>query len=228
MKTIQLFILILLASLLSSCLENHKKPIINIENGKVGMIGYGSLISKQSMESTLLRKYQDSVYLVHLEGFQREWNFVWSNYDTSYSEDDLKYDGFYIREKDTIPFEKIIFLNIMAQKESSMNCVLYFIAPEELIGFDKRELGYERIDVTNLIKEYNFQGGKVYAYKATPNYIYDSDSDYKNSIIEKSYINLVTEACDSIGSYYRQEYEASTKPFDPDLLADKIIWKKVR
>ncbi len=150
----------------------------------VGMVGYGSLISVQSTERTLGRKYIDSIYLVHLEGFQREWNYVGSNNDSLLPKESLKYDGFYI--KDTIPFDKRIFLNIMAKKKSTMSCVLSFITPEELEGFDRREIGYERIDITNIIKEYNFKGGKVYVYKALPNYIYDLD-----------------------------------------LLAEKIIWKKV-
>jgi len=61
--------------LLLTCNNIEKKPTIKIDKGLVGMIGFGSLMSLQSMESTLQRKYDDSIYLVHLQGFQREWNW---------------------------------------------------------------------------------------------------------------------------------------------------------
>lgn len=226
MKIDQFLYLLLLFTFLSSCNISEKKATIFIKDGKVGMIGYGSLISLNSMENTLGRKYKDSIYLVHLEGFKRQWNYVSSNKDTLLPKEYLNYDGYYIRNQDTIPFEKTVFLNIMNEKGSSLNCVLYFISEEELKEFDQREIGYERIDVTNMIKEFNVQGGKTYAYKALPNYTFNENYDKDISIIEKSYLDLVTEACDSIGSYYRKEYEETTVAPNPELVAP-VIWKKI-
>lgn len=225
MKIKEFLYLGLIFQLLLSCNTSEKRTIV-AKPGEVGMIGYGSLISLQSMERTLGRKYSDSIYLVHLEGFQREWNYVSYNNDSLLPKEYLEYEGYYKHKTDTIPFKKTIFLNIMNEKESSINCVLYFISSQELKDFDKREIGYERIDVTNRIKEFNIQGGKVYAYKALPNYTFDENSDKQISIISKSYIDLVTEACDSIGRYYRKEYEETTIPPNPDLIAP-VIWKKI-
>ena len=220
-------VLLVLILLLVNCYKAEKKQKIKIEKGKVGIIGYGSMMSLKSMESTIKEKYQDSIYLVHLLGYQREWNYGIYNYDTIWSEEDLKYDGFFVQNKDTLLFEKTIYLNIVPQKDSRMNCVLYFISSEKLKRFDEREKGYKRIDVSNMIEEYDFQSAKVYAYKALPNYVYHAESDKKISIIEKRYVDLVTAACDSIGLDFRREYEASTKSFNPDMVA-KVLWKKVR
>jgi len=108
-----------------------------------------------------------------------------------------------------------------------MNCVLYFITPDELTGFDEREIGYERIDVTDKIKEYDFKKGKVYAYKAKSEQVYKPEMNKNNSIIRQSYFDLVINACDSIGKNFRKEYYESTKPINPDMIAH-IIGKKVR
>lgn len=108
-----------------------------------------------------------------------------------------------------------------------MNCVLYFITPDELAGFDEREIGYERIDITNKIEEFDFKEGKVYAYKAKSEYIYGPQLDRENSLIRQSYVDLVKNACDSIGIDFRKEFEESTIQYDPELVAP-VIWKKVR
>lgn len=70
-------------------------------------------------------------------------------------------DGYYIRNQDSISFEKTVFLNVMNENKSSLNCVLYLISAQELKKFDRRVIGYERIDITNTIKEFNIQGGKI-------------------------------------------------------------------
>ncbi|HCM75591.1 MAG TPA: hypothetical protein DIS90_04375 [Cytophagales bacterium] len=208
-----------------SCQSTPEKPEIEIESGKVGMIGYGSLISFNETEATLGRKYEDSVYLVHLEGYQREWSYVGSNKDSLQPKEFFDYDGFYIKNTDTLSFEKIIFLNIAAKEGGSVNAVLYFISENELAQFDERELGYERIDVSNNLREYSIKNGKVYAYKALPDNTYVAERDQNVSKIDKSYVDLVINACDSIGADFRKEYDASTLPFHPDLMAEVFFIK---
>uniref|UniRef100_UPI004047CCB9 hypothetical protein n=1 Tax=Mariniflexile sp. TaxID=1979402 RepID=UPI004047CCB9 len=86
---------------------------------------------------------------------------------------------------------------------------------------------YERIDVTEKITEYNFEGGKVYAYKATPEYVHDSKKTKGITVIPQDYLDLVTKACDSIGFDFRQEYDATTSTSNLELAAP-VVWKKVR
>lgn len=213
--------------LLMGCEKSSNKRTIVIEKGKVGMIGFGSLMSLNRTEEVFKHSYTDSIYLVHLEGFQRSWDFVASNDDKGYTTEELKNDGYYIRDNDTLPFDKSIYLNITAQKGSAMNCVLYMVTEEEIKDIDLYEFGYERIDVSEKITEYNFKGGKVYAYKATPEYVYDSEKTKGVTIIPQDYVDLVTKACDSIGFDFRKEYDATTSPLNLELAAP-VIWKKVR
>ncbi|GGZ81331.1 hypothetical protein [Algibacter mikhailovii] len=213
--------------LFSSCDKQSNKKTIVIEKGKVGMIGFGSLISLNRTEEVFKHKYTDSIYLVHLEGYQRSWDFVTSNYDKGYTEEELKHDGYYIRDNDTLIFDNSIYLNITEQKGSTMNCVLYLVTEKEIKDMDLYEFGYERIDVSDKIKEYDFEGGKVYAYKATPEYLYDSKKIKGVTVIQQDYLDLVTKACDSIGLDFRKEYDETTSPLNLELVAP-VIWKKAR
>ena len=199
-------ILVLIALLFVSCDKKASKTVINIDDNKIGMIGYGSLMSKSSMERTLNRPYNDSVYIVHLQNYQRAWNHVRSM-------DGLPNDLFYINKKDTIPFKNELALNIEESENDRMNCVLFFITPEELAEFDKREFGYKRIDVTDKIEEFEIRGTKVYAYQAEENHTYEYQKD-DNTFLPDFYVNTVINACDSIGKVFREEFESSTKPYD--------------
>ena len=209
-----------------SCNNPPTKPTIRIEDGKVGMIGFGSLVSLNMTEEVFNHEYTDSIYLVHLEGYQRTWDFVASNYDSGYIEGEPKYAGFYIQGNDTLIFDNSIYLNITEKNGSSMNCVLYLVTEEEIKDMDVFEFGYKRIDVTENITEYNFEGGKVYAYMAEPDYLYDSTKTKGITKIHQDYVDLVLNACDSIGPDFRKEFEASTIPFNPELVAP-VIWKEV-
>jgi len=221
-----LFILILLST---SCFT-QKKDNITIPEGLVGMIGYGSLISINSMEQTLGHKYLDSAYMVHLKGFVRSWTcFRPFNDPKAIPSNYPKYSGFILQNNDSIPFDGIVNLNIELKKRSKMNCVLYLISNEDLMKFDKREVGYERTDVTDRIEEYNITDGKVYVYQQPPEYYDKTSLNLSRYILIKDYIDLITKACDGIGENFRNEFDRSTlSPTSQIVQADKIAWRIVK
>ncbi|MDX1769036.1 MAG: gamma-glutamylcyclotransferase family protein [Arenibacter troitsensis] len=203
-----------------------KKSTIKIQEGKVGMIGYGMLSSLESLEEILGRKYQDPIYWIHLRGLQRAWNFVAPNNDPNFPAEYIKYESFRLKDNSTITYEKSIFLNIMENKDVRLNCTLYFVTNEELALFDEFELGYTRIDVTDRIEEYHVENGNVYAYKALPTYEYDAINDKDKSIIEKDYLDIVMASYEKMGSEHKLQFELSTVPHDPNLVVT-VIHKKV-
>lgn len=203
------------------------KSTIKIQEGKVGMIGYGMLSSLESLEEILGRKYEDPIYWIHLIGLQRAWNFVAPNNDPNFPAEYINYESFYLKNNSAIPYEKSIFLNIIENKDIRLNCTLYFLTHEELALFDQFELGYTRIDVTDRVEEYNFENGRVYAYKALPEYEYDDINDGDKSIIEKRYLDLVLASYDKLGKEHKLEFEQSTLPHDPKLVAP-VIHRKIR
>ncbi|MEG3656727.1 hypothetical protein V5097_04885 [Arenibacter palladensis] len=200
----------------------NKKSTIKIQEGKVGMIGYGMLSSLKSVEEVLGRKYQDSIYLVHLNGLQRAWNFVAPNNDPNFPAEYINYESHSIDNNSKMTYEKSIFLNIIENKDIRLNCTLYFVTPEELALFDEFELGYTRIDVTDRVEEYNFENGIIYAYKALPSNEFNPERDRDNSIVEKGYLDLVLASYDTLGIMYRKEFDNSTIPPDPNLVVTVI------
>ena len=229
MKTLKtIIILALILPLISTSCLTGKKKTIEIKEGLVGMIGYGSLMSLKSFEQTLGHKYTDSIYQVHLNDYLREWSyFLPINDPQSNSKNDLKYYGFILQNTDSIPFDGIINLNISLKKKSKINCILYLITPDDLIKFDKREIDYQKVDVTNKIEEYSFKAGKVYAYEHIPDPQFKFDET--KYILIKDYVDLITKACDSIGMNFRKEFDNSTMPYTGQIVPyQKIIWKQAK
>jgi hypothetical protein len=229
MKTLKtIFILALILPLISTSCLTSKKKTIEIREGLVGIIGYGSLMSLKSFEQTLGHKYTDSIYQVHLNDYSREWSYFRPiNDPKSSSTNAVKYYGYIVQNADSIPFDGIINLNISLKEKSKMNCILYLITTDELINFDRREFGYQRVDVTDKVDEYSIQGGKVYVYVHIPDPLVKIDET--KYILIKDLMDLITNACDSIGANFRNEYDDSTIPYTGTgqiVSGRNITWKQ--
>jgi hypothetical protein len=223
------FFALILLLFSTSCMIEKGKGTIEIKEGLVGMIGYGSLMSLQSMEQTLGHKYTDSAYQVHVVDCIRGWTYFRPINDPQVtSTEGFKYYGFLLQNNDSIPFDGMVNLNIGTKNGSRMNCILYLITQEDLNKFDKREIGYQKVDVTDKIEEYNINGGKVYVYEHVPDQR-ESSFDGKSYILVKEYVDLITQACDTIGKDFRAEFDKSTTPPTSQIVSSKkIVWKKVR
>lgn len=192
------------------------------------MIGYGSLMSLKSMEQSLGHEYTDSIYQVHLKGFIRAWtSYGLFNDPKAVDPDYPRFYGIILQNNDSISFDGIVQLNVENKRKSQINCILYLISEEELVNFDKREYGYERIDVTDKIDEYNITGGRVYVYQQPPGYYDKALLDKGRFVLVKEYIDMITAACDEIGKDFRIEFDKSTlSPVSQIVSSKKIAWKK--
>jgi hypothetical protein len=216
--------------LLSAYCIAQQKDTIKIQEGFAGMVGYGSLMSLKSMESTLGHKYSDSSYLIHLKGFIRAWtSYRPLNDPIPNNPKAPQFYGFILQNNDSIPFDGIVQLNVESQEDSKINCILYLLSKEDLIKFDKREIGYERIDVTDRVEEYNILGGKVYVYQQAPHYYDKSTLNLTKYILIEDYVNMITQTCDGFGENFRTEFEKSTlQPSSQVVPSQKIAWKIVK
>jgi hypothetical protein len=121
----------------------------------------------------------------------------------------------------------MVNLNIYPEKNGSMNCMLYVLSEEDLLKVDKRERGYQRIDVTDRIGEYEFSGGRVHIYEGLPEHPATAAADAEKYILIKEYVDQVTAACDGMGKEFRAEFESSTRPVAyPVVSFQAIIWEK--
>jgi len=207
-----------------------RKSILEIPEGSVGIITYGSLISLPSMEETLWHKYNGPIYEVHLEGYERLWTCVRPfNDPQAIAAGAKKIDAYFLRDTERVPISGAAELNIYPEKKGRINGILYLITNEELLSLDKRERGYRRVDVTDKIEEFSFRGGRVYVYEGLPGSPLASFADKGTYILIKEFLDLVTGACDVRGKDFRDEFDKSTKPHAFPVLSYKnIVWEKAK
>jgi hypothetical protein len=140
-----------------------------------------------------------------------------------------KFYGFILQNNDSIPFDGIVQLNIESKENSKINCIMYLISEEDLIKFDKREVGYERIDVTDRVEEFTITDGKVYVYLQAPNYYDKTKLNLAKFILIEDYVNMITKACDGMGENFRIEFDRSTvKPSSQVVPSQKVAWRIVK
>ena len=131
------------------------------------------------------------------------------------------------REKKRVPIAGTAELNISAKKGGRINAILYVISQEDLANLDKREWGYQRVDVTDKIEEFRFRGGKVYVYEGLPGQPAGSLTDNSVYILIKEFRDMVTGTCDAVGKSFRDEFDSSTRPCTFDIVSYKdIIWEE--
>lgn len=82
MRKVYLLTLFLTSVILAFGQTSSNKERLFIPNGKVALIGYGSLMSVASMERTLGHTYTDKFIPIHINGYERVWNFAVPNNGT--------------------------------------------------------------------------------------------------------------------------------------------------
>jgi predicted methyltransferase len=104
--------------------------------------------------------------------------------------------------------------------------VLYIVPKTDLTTYDSWELGYERIEVTDLINDYNIEGGAVFAYRALPDFVIEPEKDFKKNIIELNYSMIIHDAFDFWGKEFEAEYKKSTESIDTSIIKEsqKMQW----
>jgi hypothetical protein len=211
--------------LLFGC-QNSKKTF-KIPDGYVGMFGYGSLTSKNFIETGLLdSSYDGPFFSAHLKGYKRSWTFSWPADIPFPSSDDNYYKDFLLIDGDTIYPKYLHYLNIREYQNSTVNGVIYIVPKADLPTYDSWELGYERFDVSDNITDYSIEGGPVFAYKALPDFEKEPTSDYTWNIIEQSYLNIIQEAFDYWGKEFEVEFKNSTEAIDSAIIRtnQKVLW----
>ncbi|MEM9078489.1 MAG: hypothetical protein AAGC43_15710 [Bacteroidota bacterium] len=215
MRVIVFFLFVF--GLLASCQPN-KKTSIEIPEGKVGLIGYGSLTSSKQMAAQLGKPYIGGVEVIHLEGYQRTW--------TATTPNTLEFPpvGFLVKcsyAGDSIFPKWGSALNIRKNDSVSINCCFFIIDEEDLEPIDKTEKGYQRIEVTNNIREFSVSNGKVWAYQAIPEFTKIPKTDEpENYIVAKLYLDFLEAGFSELGESYREEFYRTTLPVPEEIVLD--------
>lgn len=200
----------------TSCTDRQPEiKEIKIEPDEVGIIGYGSLTSVKSMESSLGREYKGIFEVTRLKGWKRKWNVFMPN--------EGEHKKFYYLEKDSAVFPKrIIYLNIEKDPDSFLNCCLFVIKKDDLLKFDQREWIYSKEDVSDNLENIKIVGGKVYAYVALDQFILKEPTSKNEAAIRKTYLDILDAAFLDLGESYKKEFYKTTEAF-PDSIVVKDL-----
>ena len=221
MTKIKLLCFVMLLGTIQSSIGQHadKREKLSIPPGKVGLIGYGSLMSRASMERTLGHPYTDKYFQIHIKGYERIWNGIEPNDGIIRST-----IAYYVMIGDTIYPKRTVFLNIQANKSKLLNACLIIIDSAELKLFDKRELTYNRLNFSDKVQEFDIENGNVYAYIAKPEFTIKLGDNIEDNIIFREYVKTVEEeALLSHGEKFRDEYYSTTLPYSPKILVSRNL-----
>lgn len=197
----------------------RRTPIV-IPEGSAGVVAYGSLMSLKSMEETLGHEYEGPVRRVHLIGYERAWTGLRPNTDSGAPANIV---CSFLKNGERLPFVGTVSMNVHPRPEGHINAVLYVVSAEDLAKLDRRERGYRRSDVTDRLDEFDVAGGKVFAYEVLGTRVDGSPLDEGTYIIVREFYDLVTDACDSLGEEFRDEFDRTTRPCEYPIVPFKDI-----
>jgi len=193
---------------------------IRLGEKEVALFGYGSLLSRKSMESTLGREYQYPwpPAVCSLPNFKRTWNALEPN-DSSY----------YARtESGILTPTHIIYLNVTACPTHAVNGVVLVLREDDIALFDAREAPtYERVNITGQLRGVRLTQGHGYMYSAKPEWLLGDTRSPQWAAIRQSYVDKVNEGVSQLGEQFGLEYDKSTDPVPRELVINDNIEKQL-
>lgn len=183
--------------------------------GTVSVFGYGSLVAASSAAATLGRERVE-VVPADLEGWRRSW---------SLRRDNRHCEKTFARPDGSIP-DVVIALDVAPAAGSTVNGALIAVTADELERLDRREIRYERVDVSgDVVADLSPRPGRVCTYVAkAANHVAEPPAD---SVILATYERAVETAFEGLGPGQLARFRATTVPSDveriePTLVADSI------
>jgi cation transport regulator ChaC len=213
-----LYFILLTGTIVLNCNQNQQnntpnKIVITLNNDEAIIFGYGSLISKKSMENTLGRIYDKNLYIATIKGWKRGWDIAMPNTGKNQK-------FYYFESKTKVYPDNILYLNIRKDDKLMVNGCLYIIKKDEIKLFDAREWIYDRVDITSQIENITIKNGSAWAYKGKIPYIMNTVKSTKVAAIRNSYINIVESGLKEMDKKFNDDYIKSTDKYPEQLVID--------
>ena len=186
------------------------RTVIRLKDGEHALFGYGSLLSTESLERTLRRRYTGPFAVSGLNGWRRTW-------DVAMPDDRFQYQE---RDGEWVVPERTLYLNIRPMEGSSINGVLFVVRDAELKAYDAREWIYDRVAVNDQLEDLRVEGGMAWAYVAKPEYLMDPPESPRLGAVRKTYLDFLSEGHRRLGMEFERRYYASTEPVPQHLVID--------
>jgi cation transport regulator ChaC len=170
------------------------------------VFGYGSLVSPVSFGATLGRSLTvgDDFHYAVLAGFGRRWNYGVGHATGTFGQAEYH----------------IVALGVVDSAGEAANGVVGWVTDDELVRLDRREVDYDRVDVTDLIETSVAVKGRVETYVPKPESVarYERYRDTRTGAVEQRYWDLVAGAFAAFGLAERRRYLDTTPPPDVPVL----------
>ncbi|GCF10573.1 hypothetical protein KDI_41370 [Dictyobacter arantiisoli] len=207
--------------------ELYEKPItIELKAGQVAMFGYGSFLSKFSMENTLKEAYKDVCVPCKINGWRRTFDIAMPNpshvgFAGKWEENQSLRQASFLGDGEFIP-DTIAYFNVRPSEKDSVNGMLYILSDEQLKGFDAREWTYDRVDITSLLRDQGVElvGGSAYMYVGKKDFIEEdlSNVSIRNVGLRQSYLDIAKYGLDRLGAKFVNDFIKTTDPVPAHLL----------
>jgi cation transport regulator ChaC len=176
-------------------------------SGGIWVFGYGSLVSPESLATTIGRLVGPSdIAVVDLVGYGRRWNYGAEHVRGAWTHGGVDVtDGI------------VVALGLVVAAEESTNGVAFRATDDEIARLDRREADYDRTDVTELIRGQIPGGDTVVTYVPRRSAIdrYERARDEGRAAIRQPYWDLVRDAFDALGPDHARKYATTPAPDVP-------------
>jgi hypothetical protein len=187
-------------------------PALRLAAGETAVVGYGSLLSRESIGKTLNREYDGPFLFCHVAGWRRTWD-VWMPNGAFY----------YIDSDERVYPEKIVYLNVQPSPGVKMNCVLFVLRDAELRLMHQREWIYAPTDVNPDLRGVHLDSGTALMYVARKEYLLQGGGTPREAAIRRSYLSIVEQGLRRTTAAFRADYEATTEPAPGRLVIDDLL-----
>jgi cation transport regulator ChaC len=181
---------------------------------KTWIFGYGSLVSPESLATTIGRTVTPGtgMHVAELSGFGRRWNYGSKVLRGDWTNDDGT----------EVVGGLVVSLGVVRASEESINGVIFAVDEIELTDLDWRERAYDRIDVSDQITllgdsaEVRIEE-PVVMYFPRPSSVarYEQHRDTGTAAIRESYWHVVDEAFAHLGADHQEWYRRTPLPDVP-------------
>lgn len=186
-------------------------PAVHIGAGEAGILGYGSLLSKASLERTLGQEYKRPFLPCSLPGWRRTWDVRQPN------------RAFYCETAEGRMYpENILYLNVTRGAGATLNGVVIVVTAEQLLALDAREWMYDRVAVTERLQGVDVTGGHVHLYASKPEFIVRGVESPRIAAVRATYLDIVETGLAGLGPAFRTAYELSTDPVPEHLIIQDL------
>ena len=185
-------------------------PVISLESGQTTVVGYGLMLSRQTVLDTVGYDYDGPFARCYVKGWRRTWEASIPNRSHHYRD---------AAGRKIVP-ERFLFLNVRRDPSAELNAVAFVLDQNQLAAMDRRESGYERLDVTGRLRGLRVIGGRAVMYAARSGNVATRFDDPTVVAIRRSYVDALARVVDCLSEEDRLSYERSTDSVRSRLIVD--------